>query len=107
MMKSKPPQESKNPKPVVRYEDLVSKTSKVLKLLLSFLGVPIPLESHLNCASKISQSTKRPLQVNGTDPWGHQYPARSAVLSVTGVCDALHIFHYHKLAGEACKNSSI
>ena len=103
-VKSKPAEKSSNPILVVRYEDLVSRTSEMLKILLTFLGVPIPSESHLRCALKVSQSTKRPFQRNGTDPWGHQYPARAAALSVTGLCDTLQIFHYHELASEVCKD---
>ena len=103
MFKSVLPQKSKNPILVIRYADLVSKTSEILTLLLRFLGIPIPLESQLMCASKVSKSTKRPQQANRTSPWDNQYPARSAALSAPGMCDTLRLFHYHALADEICE----
>ena len=102
MSKSHLPREWKNPILVIRFEDLLSKTSQVLKLLLAFLRVPSLSKMQYECALNVSQSTRRPKQASAVDPWDHQFAARNATLSTEGMCNALRHFHYHNLAGEAC-----
>lgn len=97
-----PPAGWKFPVLTVRYEDLVQDTEWMLRLLLAFLGVPLPEPPMLECAVRVSRGTKREHPEGEADPWDPALEARRKVLEAEGMCEVLRSFWYDELAEEAC-----